>query len=238
MSNHPNTSLKMKSYKTLLFTLSFLSIITFSACDPEDSADVNQDRIYTSYELVYNSNTDITTAIARINFGGILGTPLELSDPAFVTFNDQVLSYSTLDLGHKRDFAGRIDGGTFRYTNTEGTLYENEVTALNNLAFPSSFTQVSRSQAANLEWVGPALTSGQSITVTIESNGISEIFTREGNGASNIVLGSGQLSNLSTGSGTASIDKFDLSSLQEGTSAGGQIIHRLIAADKQISITN
>ena len=50
--------------------LAFLLGITLmaTACQTENSADVNQDRIYTQYELFYNANEDITYARAWFRF--------------------------------------------------------------------------------------------------------------------------------------------------------------------------
>ena len=57
----------------------FISVGMLVGCGSEDSADVNQNTIYTDYELFYNANDDVTHAITRFRFGGALGTILELT---------------------------------------------------------------------------------------------------------------------------------------------------------------
>jgi len=44
--------------------------VLVTACAKENASDVNQDKIYTDYEVLYNSNTDVTTVVARFLFGG------------------------------------------------------------------------------------------------------------------------------------------------------------------------
>ena len=77
-------------YSSILFyaSLTLFAAILFMACPIEDSADVNQDKIYTDYEVFYNSNTDKTQVLARFRFGGATGTLLELNEPAEVYFDE------------------------------------------------------------------------------------------------------------------------------------------------------
>ncbi len=86
-----------------------LTTLIIAGCGTgEDSADVNQDRIYTDYEVFYNANEDKTHVIARFRFGHALGTILELKDSsgASVTYNGAVLAYSQLWGGHHKEYAG------------------------------------------------------------------------------------------------------------------------------------
>jgi len=88
----------------MLFAASLLT-----GCQTEDSADVNQDRIYADYELFYNSNTDKTEVVARFRFGGPTGTLLELKAPASVKFDGETIPFRPGYAGHQKAFAGQID---------------------------------------------------------------------------------------------------------------------------------
>ena len=115
--------------KNLMGLILVLALAATGCGTSEDSDDVNQARIYTDYELFYNANEDVTHAIARFRFGGPFGTILELtgSSGAGVTFDGQPLAYSGLWGGHHREYAGNRTAGTFRYTNTEGEVFVNDV---------------------------------------------------------------------------------------------------------------
>ena len=67
--------------KNLLVILSLLTISLFS-CNREESNTVEQDRIFTEYELFYNANEDKTYARATFKFSNVFGTKLELSQPS------------------------------------------------------------------------------------------------------------------------------------------------------------
>jgi len=63
-------------------------------CGGEESSVVKQDRIHTAYWLYVDANTDITYSRATFRLGHVLGTVLELTDLATVTFNDQPAAFS------------------------------------------------------------------------------------------------------------------------------------------------
>ena len=140
------------SYLAVFFAVAF-----FSSCEVEDSADVNQDKIYTDYELFYNSNTDKTWVVARFRFGGPTGTLLELKDPAAVTFDGELLPFNALFAGHYKEFAGRLTDGTFEYTNTMEETFVNEVPSYETIEFPSDLDTLSKSAAYSLVWDGTSL---------------------------------------------------------------------------------
>ena len=80
--------------RLILVTLAIITI--FSSCTIEDSADVNQAKIYADYDLRYDANTDKTRVVATFKFGGATGTNLQLSDPAQVVFNGEIYNFLEL----------------------------------------------------------------------------------------------------------------------------------------------
>ena len=196
----------------------------FSACQKEDSSDVNQDTIYTVYELFYNANSDKTVAISRLRFGSPTGTLLELTGSANVTFNGDDLPYSPLYSGHAKEYAGKISGGTFVYTNTDNLIYTNSTPSMDTLSFPVGFDTIVKSQANTLAWVGNVLGSNERANLFVGSwtwGQDASFFA--GSGASDIVMGVNQLSNLAVGNSTCYIDRVNEVSVSQGTSEGGVI---------------
>ena len=103
----PKSKNMKKALLIIIFTIA--SVYFFSSCERESSSDVNQDRIYALYEVVYNQTQDISYARASFFFGSITGTKLELADPSYVKFNDT-------PLGFKEALAYRITSYNVCYT--------------------------------------------------------------------------------------------------------------------------
>jgi hypothetical protein len=216
--------MKNSAYSPFLIFL-FGSFVFFSACTIEDSADVNQDKIYADYEVFYNSNTDKTQVLAKFRFGGFTGTILELKEPAQVSFNGDLLPFKPIFGGHYKEYAGRITEGTFSYTNTDSVTYENEIPEAELIGFPSGLDTLSKSSAYTFEWEGTALKENQSVGIFIGSWtwGQDALFYQNSIGATDIVMGTSQLQNLPEGKSTWFMDRATQTQLTEGTSEGGFI---------------
>jgi len=212
--------------KVIYFALLALALpIILASCQKEDSSDVNQDKIYCVYELFYNQNSDKTVAIARFRFGTPTGTLLELTDPAGVTFNGDVLPYSLAYSGHAKEYAGQISSGTFVYTNTEGTVYTNSTPTMTTLGHPAGFTTITKSMANTYTWTGDPLGSTDRVNLFIGSWtwGEDAAFWAAGNGTTDIVMGVNQLANLAEGTSTVYVDRLNETAISQGTSEGGLI---------------
>lgn len=220
-----------------LFSALSLTLLLIS-CDKENSSDVNQDKIYTEYELFYNANSGKTVAIARLKFGGPTGTLLEATTPAGVTFNGEVLPYSAIYSGHAKEFAGKITSGTFAYTNTENTVYTNTPPSMDTLAHPAAFDTIVKSVANTYTWIGSPLTSTQRVNLYVGNWtwGQDAIFFANGAGATNIVMGINQMTNLALGSATLYVDRVNEVAVSQGTTEGGVIRTRFRPLNKQIVV--
>jgi hypothetical protein len=229
--------------KTIIFNpivlLVLLCVTTlFYACEIEDSAEVNQDRIYADYEVFYNSNTDKTWVIARFRFGGVAGTLLELKAPANVTFNDDPLPFNSAFNGHFKEYAGQITNGTFRYENVERDVFENVVPNYETIAFPNNSDTISKAQAYSLAWNGTPLAANQRVGVFVGSwaYGQNALFVQNNEGATNIVFGLAQLTRLPLGNSTLFMDRTTEVDVEEGTSRGGKIRSKFRAINQPVII--
>lgn len=225
-----------------VFSFLFLvlgSAILFMACPIEDSSDVNQDKIYTDYEVFYNSNTDKTIVLAKFRFGGATGTILQLTEPAEVYFNEDKLPFRAINGGHYKEYAGRITEGTFRYTNIDSVSYENEIPVAEVIDFPDGLDSLSKSEAYTFTWDGTALKENQSVGVFVGSWtwGQDALFFQNSEGATDIVMGTNKLANLPVGSSTWYLDRSTQDQVSEGTSEGGFIRARYRAENIQVIMT-
>lgn len=226
--------------KKVLFSLMIFTVIALTSCTGESAGDVNQDRIYTEYEQFYNSNTGVTTVIARFRFGGALGTLLELDSTDNVKFNGDVLPYNIFWGGHAKDYVGNIAQGTFVYTNLDGNVFTNTVPAFESIGFPSSFTELSRSAAYDFQWAGTALSQNQEVGAFIGSWAWGDNtwnFTSSV-GATNMVFGFYSLSNLPLGTSTVYLDRTTRKTNIQGTSKGGVIKGKFRAPNRVINVIN
>ena len=226
--------------KKVLFSLSLLFAVVFTACTGESAGDVNQDRIYTEYEQFYNSNTGTTTVIARFRFGNALGTILELDSTDNVKFNGDVLPYNIFWGGHAKDYVGNIPPGTFVYTNLDGNVFTNTVPAFESIDFPSNFTELSRSTAYDFQWTGTALSQNQEVGVFVGSWAWGDDTWNFTNsvGANNMVFGVNSLSNLPLGTSTVYLDRTTKKTNIQGTSRGGVIKGKFRAPNRVINVIN
>jgi hypothetical protein len=226
------------NFSKLFFFLSFFAVISIQSCTIEDSSDVNQDKIYTVYELFYNSNTDKTTAVAQFRFGGPTGTILKLTKPAYALFNGDTLSFTALYSGHIKEYAGLVNNGIFEYRNVDEDVFMNDVPAFEEIAFPSDFDTLSKSKAYELSWVGTSLKENQHVGLFVGSWtwGQDALFAQNGLGAKNIILGLLGLSNLSLGNASCYMDRSTEIALIDGTSEGGKIRGKFRALNKEIVV--
>ncbi len=227
--------------KKLLYLLMGAGLF-LTACDKEDSNDVNQDKIYCDYEMFYNQNEDKTHVVARFRFGGPTGTLLELTDStgASVKFNGDVLPYDVWYGGHHKEYAGQVSGGSFVYTNTNGTIYTNSVPAGEVLAFPVGWDTIDKSAAQTLAWTGTALAANQQVGVFVGSWtwGQDAAFFTDADGATNIIMGVTQMASLALGTSTVYMDRSTVKNLTEGTSEGGKIKYTYRCLNQQVQVVD
>lgn len=222
--------------KLLIAAISFLALTT--SCEKEDSVDVNQDRIYTAYEVFYNQNTDKTTVIARFKFGGPTGTNLELSDGAYCTFNGDTLYYNNLWFGHMKEYAGNTTSGSFYYQDVNGSAHANSPLQMDTIGHDLTLDTIIKSQANTLTWQGSALAYSEHVNLYIGSWtwGEDALMFQGQQGATNIVIGTNQTSGLALGSASIHLERVRSSNSIQGTSEGGVIRSRYKPLNKNVIV--
>lgn len=233
MKNFMHTRISLLS---VLFSFFFL----FAACESEESVNVNQDKIYTEYRLVYESNQDKSFARSTFRFGSPTGTQLELSSPASVSVEGDPLTWRPLLAYYDKSYAGVIDTKTFSYTDLDDNTFVNTVEMAKPIDFPASLTEISKSSAFAFSWDGEPLESGESVIVTVNgtNEGGLQIFTINELGATEIILAANQLSKVATGSAKLLMERWSNQTLVQGTGEGGAVWSRYIATPIDVTITN
>jgi hypothetical protein len=231
-------SIKIDIMKTnILSTLAiaFLALV-FASCEKQPSDAVDQDRIRTDYELFYDKNTDKTTAIAAFKFGqSITGTQLELSNPAEVRFNNDVLTFNRILGRYEKEYTGFISTGTFTYKDTKGKVLTNTVPAIKPIDFPASpsVLSISKAQGINITWEGTPLAQNDGVGLLVAALPFTETTVN----ATFVRITSAQIQPAATGAHIAYMDRWTLSQLQQQTSNGGSITSKYRARNKNVEVT-
>lgn len=226
----------MKFYQ-IIFAIGLLALI---GCNVEDSGDVNQDKIWTHYELFYNSNDDKTVAVARFRFGSNTGTLLRLNENASVSFNGNELQYNAWYLGHTQEFAGWVDSGTFVYNDLDGLTFTNTVMPYDSVEFPTGFDTIYKSQANTLAWNGTPLAENEHVGLFVGSWtwGDDALYVESSDSATSIIMGTSQLSNVPVGPSILYMDRWTDVPVAEGTSEGGQVVGKYRAENRVAQVVN
>lgn len=218
----------MKKITSLLFIMVIVAgyVSLFTACKSEPSSDVNQDKIYTEYELYYDGNADKTYARASFKFSNITGTLLQLDAPSEVTFNGDILTFNTTLAYYEKEYAGVISSGTFVWTDLNGTSYSNTI-SMKTIAFPAVVDSINKDSSFELDWVGDSLTTNENVTLTMTDASASvQIFYTNDLNSQSIILAANQLQYLLDGSATMNFDRRYQPGLTSQNTAGGLITGR------------
>ncbi len=216
----------------------FAVCLLLAACAKENSSDVNQNKIYSDYEVFYDRNTDKSWVVARFRFGGATGTLLELDSGANVKFNNEVLPYNAIFFGHFKEFAGRITSGTFVYTNQNNQTFTNTIPLCDTIAFAADFDTIVKSIANTFTWAGSHLSSNQYVGLFVGSWtwGQDALYLQDGDGATNLVMGTGQLSGVPVGPAVCYMDRSTDVIVAEGTPEGGRIRSKYRALNRTVQV--
>ena len=212
-------------------------LLLLNACQSELSEDVNQDRIWTNYELFYDQESDKTLAIAVFRFGNALGTRLELSGAADITFNNQDMVWKVGLARYELEFDGWVKDGTFVYTDAEENTFTNVLPTMRSAIFPDNPTVIalSKSEDYTLAWEGTPLAEEDVLSVRIED--LWEVEWSDND--TEIIITKGKIRNLDNGDYLMYMHRSILDEdIPEATSAGGFINVHYRAAKKNCTVTD
>ncbi len=214
--------------KKLLFTCVLAALTLVIGCQTEISADVNQDRIHTSYELYYNQNEDVTYAWARFRFGNALGTLLELSDPSTVSFEGQTMVWRPLLAYYELKLPGKVVNGSFHFEDTEGNVFDNSL-EIHEIAYNDTTSTIDKSAAYAYFWKGDALSADENVTFSINGNaeGDARVFVTNALAAESVIFEVNKMEALPAGQAADCwLDRRYEPAIQEAPAAGGKLIGR------------
>ncbi len=211
----------MKKY-ALNLLLAVVLILIFS-CEKNDSGDENA--IHSTYELSYNKTTDQTLVSAIFRIGEDVNTSFELEDPAFSTFNGDILPYNVYTKAHEKKYAGKIGSGTFLYSDSEGHTYSNTSPEIDTIGIPGNRQINNNSVDYKFRWSGSPIAENETIKLKVELNGRTNDYGASAIGSTEITIPFEHIIHMCCGSAKFTISRvYTKLSLGDSTPGGGVMI--------------
>lgn len=205
--------------------IALLSILFFTACKKEASINIDQNRIYSDYDVVYDQTSNQTTAQAIFRVDSKSGKKIELTYPARVGFNDENMDWRKLGGYYVSKRSGDFLNGSFTYIDVDENSFENLGVGINSIDLPFGLNNISKNGNFFLPWTGAALQSGETIKVKISGGSQSgtKTFNASLIGSSYISLDQYKLNDLVTGTAQIQIQREKITGLQQSNLSGGRI---------------
>ncbi|MFT5778168.1 MAG: hypothetical protein ACI837_001124 [Crocinitomicaceae bacterium] len=213
----------MKRITTLGITL--VSVLFFTACKKESSVNVDQNRIYSTYNVEYDQNSNRTTVKATYRVDHNSGQKIELTYPSRVDFDGEQMAYRKMGGYYDLSRNGNALNREIIYHDIDGKVFSNSGSVISSIDVPVGLNGISRSGNFFLPWVGAPLASGETITVTISggSQTSSKTFTANSVGQNYIILDQFKLNDLIAGTAKIQIKREITGSLIQSNLSGGRI---------------
>ena len=211
----------MRKIAYLLFTVSiFLGSCVFDDIDDSDN-------IWTLYELFYDANEDKTYARATFREGGSIGVIIDLEANSEVRFEGKKLDLIALDGYYEYGMNGKVDSGSFMFTNVNGDRFTNVIQWF-EIDYPANLDTIDRNMDFEFIWLGDGLGNNQYVTVAMDVNTPADqkVFFENGLAADRITLDKTTLLTVSAGSNPIWLDRVYEPSVINGTGVGGRIFGR------------
>jgi hypothetical protein len=219
--------------------ISIIGLFLFNGCKKEIVEEPNPETFYAEYELFYNANTNKTAALAKFRLGGPYGNPIEIKDPAMVTFNDDTLLYNSTYNCLCIEYSGKVTSGTFVYKNSNNTVCTNSTPIMDSLKHPQNFATIHKSAPYTYAWIGNPLAANERVYLHFGSwNWMSASqYSVAGLGATSIILSTNQLNSIYSNVYTTYIERIKIEPVQEGANSGGEIRMRYMPQNVLVNVT-
>lgn len=153
-----------------------LAALSLVGCSKDVNSDDLKDDVpyYQYYEVGYDKNGNSTVAAAHFRVRDKDGTKVELTNGASVRVNGMASGTSSID---KTRYTWTLTGMpdvNFVLTKNSGTTVTNNILRndIDDIDFPSSFpVAIDKTVGFSFSWTGSALSSSETLTVSIVHNG-------------------------------------------------------------------
>lgn len=216
-----------------------LSVLFFTACKKEASINIDQNRIYSDYEMTYNQTSNQTTVQATFRVDHNSGKKIELTYPSRVGFNGENMAWRNLGGRYETSLTGNQLHGHFTYFDVDQNSYQNTGAVVNPIDLPFGINNINKNGNFFLPWTGAVLQSGETVKVIISggSQTGSRTFTATAVGSSFISLDQYNLNQLVVGTARIRIQREKTTGLEQSNLSGGRVTSIYKGRQVTINIT-
>jgi hypothetical protein len=220
-------------YLRILYIVVVISLL--SSCKPDETIDVNQDKIFTEYELFYNKVEQRTYASAKFRHKKSKGTVLKLSAASSVAFADQKLSYNPSLQQYEKTFDSLISNGEFVWIDTDGRKYKNSI-ELSEISLPEKQTMI-QDQNNSITWQGLPLREGEYVILFLNSpEGGAQYIADKSFDTKSVDVQSRTLEKLPKGELLVRIERNSVVELNEKTGSGGTLKGKYRSSEVSVTL--
>ncbi|MFN0030637.1 MAG: hypothetical protein ACKVOR_00610 [Flavobacteriales bacterium] len=220
--------------KMKIWTAIGATCLMLASCTRESSDSVDQDKIWTKYEIIYDKNVDETTVRVEFRFGGAFGTKLELASPASIKFNNEVIPFNSTMAYYEKTFTALVSSGTFVYSDVDGNVYTNNTSSVEAVEFPPGDIIINGGVDYVMPIVGDAVGSSDIVSMTLSD----KIFATSQVGATTITIGGAQTDNITPGPYVATMYRTITQTPASATPEGALIFLTHKALNKAITVND
>jgi len=223
-----------------LCVILLVTALALAGCKKEVSKNIDQDKIFTQYELFYNQTENITYAMATFKFSSSNGTKLMLSDPSTIMVDGAEMDWDNDNGFYQNEFIGFKPTATFNWVDLDGNSFTNTID-IRDIALPSTIDNLHFADSVTyFMWNGSALDSSESVTLTIDGVGNTDTrnFIVDTVGATVITLDSVRLSQIDSGLVQLFLNLRYAPALTEQTTRGGSITGRYQTVTAETLLTD
>src|SRR6056297_2774101 len=160
-----------------------------TGCKDEEPEGENKN-VWAYQRLVYDADEDQTYARATFRYDNINGQAIELVPEASITFNGNILNWSSATLTHETQLDGLVESGTFTYTASDGNTYSNTIAVPSPIGFPPELDELFVDSTYVLNWTGEVLEPNERVELILtadNTSGVEQEFTAQGEGETSVV---------------------------------------------------
>ncbi|MCB9224730.1 MAG: hypothetical protein R2780_07290 [Crocinitomicaceae bacterium] len=221
-------------HKYTLYILTFLTGLLFISCEPETTVP-DQNKIFTSYTVIYNHSLDKTTATVDFtldNPSNLSIDKIKLTHPASIKYNAKELLFNENKRNYNKEFIGTVNS-QFDYIDYNGTRFINEAVIPEPIVINGLPDTIGITEDLFIIWEGSELQANEQILVTFENIDQNTNFKFNAQASTNniIPIDQGALYNLGTGNCIVTLARHIIKSVNEKPVAGGSIFTKYEVQD-------
>lgn len=199
----------------------------------EETVDIDQNRIFTSYSVSFNSDVNKTSVTASFTLDKQSESSidqLKLKHPACIKYAGKELLFNENTRSYEKEFLGEKEG-TFEYSNTDGVKLYNSSSIPSYVEFLELADSVNLYQDFYIEWEGDTKSAGENIEILVYNIDSGKSFTVNDFTENTVYIDGSDLESNGPGTTIISITRSINQPANQKPDAGGKVIQSYVSQD-------